>query len=447
MSHALKVFISSTMKDLKNERAEVVHRLKGLNFEPLNAESWLPSGGTPWKTIEGYIDECHVFVLILGETYGWIPQAGYGAGSNKSVTHLEFDYARKLGKTICVFRKRIDHPGIRIPEEDEESNLRFHEEVMNWDGGYMRTTFELARDLSENVAKSVCGILANNFVKKSMQSVRRGRFGTQLPYTSEHFDSSSFDLISRKSSSVERSGVLLAGAGISIRAGYPTANTLAAVLLSRLNLSADFEETLSRYRFADIAAAFVAKFGRPTLEDVLVEAMTLVDPPDPTLAHRLAVHLFKYIVTTNYDDMFEAACEAESIPYTVMSSCDDVGEVPDDGLVIFRMDGGISDPVTLIATESDTARIRANSKYWKALLGVLNSEYLTVVGHSLRDPNSKWLLDQRRRDDRSLYVSNSISEFDALVLDRFGLTPNLMDADSFMVERMREAAERSGRRK
>ena len=45
MASKLRIFISSTMKDLANERDEVTRRLRSLNFEPVNAESMLLTGG------------------------------------------------------------------------------------------------------------------------------------------------------------------------------------------------------------------------------------------------------------------------------------------------------------------------------------------------------------------------------------------------------------------
>jgi len=40
----LRVFVSSTMDDLVNEREAVCRKLRDLNFEPVNAENWLPDG-------------------------------------------------------------------------------------------------------------------------------------------------------------------------------------------------------------------------------------------------------------------------------------------------------------------------------------------------------------------------------------------------------------------
>ena len=51
MPGRLRVFLSSTMEDLENERDMVVAQLEQSNFEPVNAETILPSGATSWERI------------------------------------------------------------------------------------------------------------------------------------------------------------------------------------------------------------------------------------------------------------------------------------------------------------------------------------------------------------------------------------------------------------
>lgn len=47
----LRVFISSTMEDLANERDTVVRKNTEFNFEPVNAVAILPNGATSWDRI------------------------------------------------------------------------------------------------------------------------------------------------------------------------------------------------------------------------------------------------------------------------------------------------------------------------------------------------------------------------------------------------------------
>ena len=82
MSNRIRVFISSTMRDLANERDAVERAVRGLNFEPVSAEGWLPNGSSAWERIEKEIASSDIFVLLIGERYGWSPESGPRAGEH-----------------------------------------------------------------------------------------------------------------------------------------------------------------------------------------------------------------------------------------------------------------------------------------------------------------------------------------------------------------------------
>src|SRR6218665_1617280 len=100
MSGKVRVFVSSTMEDLANERQAVVRQIEDLALVPVNAEALSPSGEKSWDLLKSEIETCHIFVLILGESYGWIPSED---AAEKSVTHMEADYARDLQIPILPF--------------------------------------------------------------------------------------------------------------------------------------------------------------------------------------------------------------------------------------------------------------------------------------------------------------------------------------------------------
>jgi hypothetical protein len=143
MSRKLRVFISSTMRDLANERDAVCRRLSSFNFEPVNAEGWLTTGTKIWPRILQEIESCDVFVLILGERYGWIPTEGPQSDLGLSVTHLEYRAARDLGIPILPFPKRLSFDTER-DSEDAQKRDQFRTEVNEWAEGQYVTEFELA---------------------------------------------------------------------------------------------------------------------------------------------------------------------------------------------------------------------------------------------------------------------------------------------------------------
>jgi hypothetical protein len=109
MPAKIRVFVSSTMEDLANERAAVVKAIEQLNFEPVNAEGILSNGGSSWAVLDPEIRSSHICILIQGDRYGWIPTEGYGAGRGKSVTHLEIDIARSQQIPVLPFFKTLKY--------------------------------------------------------------------------------------------------------------------------------------------------------------------------------------------------------------------------------------------------------------------------------------------------------------------------------------------------
>lgn len=59
MSTKVRVFISSTVRDLANERHEVVRRVRPFDFEPVNAESRLPHGTSTRGVSSKGVESCH----------------------------------------------------------------------------------------------------------------------------------------------------------------------------------------------------------------------------------------------------------------------------------------------------------------------------------------------------------------------------------------------------
>src|SRR5215213_1406742 len=150
MGTKIRVFIASTVDDLENERNQVVTRVRQLNFEPVNAEGWVTTGTPPWERIRQELESCHLFVLLLGKRYGYIPTHGPGAADGLSVTHMETRQARELGLPVLPFLKRL-----KYGSEPDERRDRFREEVSDWAAGGVVNEFDLADDLADKVAASL----------------------------------------------------------------------------------------------------------------------------------------------------------------------------------------------------------------------------------------------------------------------------------------------------
>jgi tetratricopeptide (TPR) repeat protein len=87
-----KVYVSSTVLDLKAERDAVMEWLVAARHQPIH--SYLPDSETVRKSCLQDIVGCDLYVLILGFRYGFQPEEGNP--ENLSITHLEFRRAGEL---------------------------------------------------------------------------------------------------------------------------------------------------------------------------------------------------------------------------------------------------------------------------------------------------------------------------------------------------------------
>ncbi|WP_131101682.1 DUF4062 domain-containing protein [Bacillus sp. SYJ] len=92
MKKKLQVFISSTFKDLIEERQSAVEAVLSSGHIPAGMELFKAGDESQKETIKRWIDESDVYLLILGGRYGSIEPV-----SGKSYTHWEYDYAGEIG--------------------------------------------------------------------------------------------------------------------------------------------------------------------------------------------------------------------------------------------------------------------------------------------------------------------------------------------------------------
>ena len=100
-----RAFVSSTFLDLQGHRGVVIAALAtaGINVDPM--EVWPPDGRDPKTVSLDRVDECDLFVLLVGFRRGHVP-----AGESLSITQQEYERAVVLKKDILVFMLHDESP-------------------------------------------------------------------------------------------------------------------------------------------------------------------------------------------------------------------------------------------------------------------------------------------------------------------------------------------------
>lgn len=124
----LKIFISSTVEDLKPERQVIDEAIKELRFEPIRSETRPTQAASPREVVETMARECDIYIGILGARYGWIIP-----GEGISVTEFEFRTAREREKPILIYVKDVPE---REPEQDD-----FVKKVEDFETGFFRRDY------------------------------------------------------------------------------------------------------------------------------------------------------------------------------------------------------------------------------------------------------------------------------------------------------------------
>ena len=92
-----QVFISSTYKDLIDERQAIIKALLEARQIPAGMEHFTAYNETQLETMYRWIDESDFYLLLLGGSYGTIDKV-----RGKSYTQLEYEYAIKKDKDVRV---------------------------------------------------------------------------------------------------------------------------------------------------------------------------------------------------------------------------------------------------------------------------------------------------------------------------------------------------------
>ncbi|NRP89046.1 hypothetical protein GFPCMMHI_04971 [Ensifer adhaerens] len=91
-----QIFVSSTFKDLEEERRKVIEMILNMGHIPVGMEAFQASDSTQWEYITRRIDESDYYAVIIAERYGSME-------NGKSYTQMEYEYAVSKGIPVAAF--------------------------------------------------------------------------------------------------------------------------------------------------------------------------------------------------------------------------------------------------------------------------------------------------------------------------------------------------------
>jgi hypothetical protein len=116
MEKRYQVFVSSTYKDLREERQEVMQTLLESNCIPTSMELFPAADEDSWTVIKKHISECDYYIVIIGGKYGSV------AANGISYTEKEYDYAVEAGLPVLAFLHQ--HPEDLLAKNTEDEKDR-----------------------------------------------------------------------------------------------------------------------------------------------------------------------------------------------------------------------------------------------------------------------------------------------------------------------------------
>lgn len=124
MYRRYQIFVSSTFKDLENERMLLIQTILRKGYYPAGME-WFPGiDEEQFEYIKQIIDDSDYYVILLGGLYGTISPDGM------SYTEKEFDYALKRGKKIISMVQK-NPKNVEVDDEKKIKYVQFHKKVID----------------------------------------------------------------------------------------------------------------------------------------------------------------------------------------------------------------------------------------------------------------------------------------------------------------------------
>jgi predicted ATPase/class 3 adenylate cyclase len=149
----VRVFISSTLEELAEERAAARRAIRRLHLMPV----WYESGARPHppqSMYRAYLEQSQIFVGIYWQRYGWV-------GPGMEISGLEDEFRLASGKPMLLYLKR--------PAPEQEPGLRAMINNIRETGTTSYRHFATARELERLLVDDLAVLLSESFADATIR--------------------------------------------------------------------------------------------------------------------------------------------------------------------------------------------------------------------------------------------------------------------------------------
>jgi len=164
----LRVFVSSTLVELADERAAVARAISALHLTPVLFELGARPH-PPRELYRAYLAQSDIFIGLYWQKYGWV-----GPGMDISGLEDELQLSRSLPRLLYV----------KSPAPDREARLTAMIDHLEADGTASYRTFRTPRELGRIVRDDLATLLSERFASREVRSAPRTAAPRSLPATS-----------------------------------------------------------------------------------------------------------------------------------------------------------------------------------------------------------------------------------------------------------------------
>jgi len=153
----LRVFISSTLKELGEERSRARDAVNQLHLTPILFEQGARPH-SPAALYRAYLDQSHVFIGIYWQQYGWVAQG-------MDISGLEDEYRLAADKPRLIY--------IREPAPERDPRLTKMLDQIKRDGRTSYKRFRSPSELGTLIEEDLALLLSERFEGPSLAGIRR----------------------------------------------------------------------------------------------------------------------------------------------------------------------------------------------------------------------------------------------------------------------------------